>query len=107
MTITTTGAADTIVSAQTNIVINAAPPTSYTVKDEGQGKITAVDAGGAFIMIGTKKIVWSPATQIIVNTPNGELHAIDNSVKVGMRAQWKGLRNKDTNTVLATKLEIN
>jgi hypothetical protein len=46
-------------------------------------------------------------TVVIVNTPDGAKPVIDSFVKVGMKAQWKGLRDKATNTVLTSKLEIN
>lgn len=72
---------------------------------ENKGKITAIGPGCLFV--GPKKLIWDANTIIIVNTPDGELHVIDSFVKVGMRVQWRGLRDKATNTVLTTKLEVN
>ena len=36
-----------------------------------------------------------------------ERHVLDSFVKVGMKVQWKGLRDKATNTVLTSQIEIN
>lgn len=58
-------------------------------------------------MVGTKKLIWNTETKIIVTTPNGELQVINSFVKIGMKVQWKGLRDNATNTVLTSKLEIN
>lgn len=58
-------------------------------------------------MVGTKKLLVGPSTTIIVNTPNGTRNVIDSFVQPGMKVQWKGLRDKATNTVLLTKIEIN
>ena len=92
------------VSASPTLSIKPAP-AHYTIKDESQGKITGIGAG--FILVGTKKIAWNATTTIIVNKPTGSVSVIDTFVKVGMRAQWKGLRDAATNTVMASKLEIN
>lgn len=83
----------------------AAGVSSYTVPDEGRGKITAV--GADYLMVGPKKLVWNAGTRITVNTSNGGLHTVTSFVKVGMKAQWKGLRDQATNTVLTSRLEIN
>lgn len=82
-------------------------PGNYTTSDQGKGKITAIDPNLGYVMVGSKKLVWDASTIIIVNTPNGELHVVDAFVQVGMKVQWKGLRDKTTNTVLTTKIEIN
>ena len=78
---------------------------NYTAPDESQGKITALGAG--YLMVGGKRLIWNASTKITVNMPDGEIHVVDGSVKVGMKVQWKGLRDKATNTVLAGQLEIN
>jgi len=94
-------------SASPTLTIKPAPAPvgNYTVKDEGQGKIGSVAPD--YIQVGTKKLIWNASTTIIVNTPNGKKTVIDAFVKPGMKAQWKGLRDKSTNTVLTSKLEIN
>lgn len=95
-------------TASANLTLTIAPATTtssnYTIKDEGKGKITAIGAG--YVMVGSKKLIWNSSTVIIVNTPDGVRSVIDSFVKVGMVAQWKGLRDK-TKTVLTSKLEIN
>jgi hypothetical protein len=80
---------------------------NYTVVDESKGKITAIGPNFSYLMVGTKKLIWDASTYIIVNTPNGERHVIDGFVTVGMRVQWKGLRDRATNTVLTSQIEIN
>jgi len=92
------------VSATATLAINPAP-ASYTIRDESKGKISAIGAG--YLMVGAKKLIWNSSTTIIVNTPNGVRSVIDSFVKVGMKVQWKGLRDAATNTVLTSKLEIN
>lgn len=95
-------------STSASITINAPPPppsTNYTLKDEGKGSITAL--GNGYLMVGTKRLIWDAKTALTVNTPQGDRHVIDGSVKVGMKAQWKGLRDKNTNTVLTSQLEVN
>ncbi len=87
------------------LTIDPAPAGNYTAPDEGLGKITAI--GADYVMIGAKKLIWNGSTSIKVNTANGPLNSITSFVKVGMKAQWKGLRDKATNTVLTAKLEIN
>ena len=88
------------------MTINPAPiPPNYTIADEGKGKITAV--GADYLMVGAKKLIWTASTRITVNTPSGALHTVTSFVKVGMKVQWKGLRDKAINTVLTTKVEIN
>lgn len=105
-TITATDAAGAVSTVPATVTINpAAIPPSYTISDEGKGKITAV--GADYLMVGAKKLIWNASTRITVNTPNGGLHTVTSFVKVGMKAQWKGLRNKATNTVLTSQLEIN
>lgn len=104
LTITITDSLGASASASPTLTVKPAP-ASYTIVDEGKGKITALGAG--YLMVGTKKIIWDSKTVIIVNTPKGPRSVIDSYVKVGMRVQWKGLRDAATNTVLASKVEIN
>lgn len=96
-------------SAQTlSLTVDPAAPSTYTIKDESKGKITAIGPNAGYLMVGTKKLIWNSSTRIIVNTPNGALSVIDPAtVKVGMRVQWKGLRDRLTNTVLTSQLEVN
>jgi hypothetical protein len=63
--------------------------------------------GSDYLMVGRKKLIWNAGTVILVNTPDGELSTITSFVQPGMKVQWKGLRDKATNTVLTNKLEIN
>lgn len=109
VTITATDEAGASASTQLTITVAAppAPSGNYTIRDESKGKITAIAPDRSYIMVGTKKLIWDASTFIIVNTPGGELHVIDTFVKVGMRVQWKGLRDKATNTVLTSQLEVN
>lgn len=104
LTVTATDATGTRASSSPTLTINPAA-ANYAIKDEGQGKITAVGAG--YLMIGGKKLIWGASTVIIVNTPDGEKRVIDSFVKPGMVAQWKGRRDKTSNTVLTSKLEVN
>lgn len=104
--LTATDAAGATVSASATLSI-AAGSGSYTVVDEGRGKITAIGPNGSYLMVGGKTLIWDSSTRIIVNTPNGERNVIDGFVTVGMKVQWKGLRDKATNTVLTRQLEIN
>lgn len=98
--------ADNSATATTTVNPASTPaPGNYTVKDEGQGKITEV--GQDYVKVDTKTLIWSATTTLIVNTDNGTLHVVDSFVRVGMKVQWKGLRDKATNTVLTSKLEIN
>ncbi|MBI1765514.1 MAG: putative Ig domain-containing protein [Acidobacteria bacterium] len=105
VSLTATDAVGVAQSVTTTLVVNPAPPGNFTIKDEGQGRITALGAG--YLMVGTKKLIWNASTKITVNTPSGELHVIDGFVKVNMRVQWKGLRDNATNTVLTSQLEVN
>ena len=102
VTLTATDGTGTTLTSVVTLTIN---PANFTIRDEGQGTITA--RGADYLMVGAKKLIWNASTKIIVNTPNGELHVIDNFVKVGMRVQWKGLRDNATNIVLTSKLEVN
>lgn len=102
--LTATDAAGVSQTASATIVINPAA-TNYTIKDEAIGKISSLGSG--FVMVGAKKLVWDANTTIIVNTPAGTRNVIDSFVKVGMKVRWKGLRDKATNTVLTSKMEIN
>ena len=106
LTITAVDSVGAAASATASLAI-VAGSSNYTVADEGSGKITAIDPAGHYLMVGGKKLVWTSATRITVNTPNGVRQVIDSFVKVGMRVQWKGLRDKSTNTVLTSQLEIN
>lgn len=105
LTITITDSLGQTASASPTLTINPAAATNYTIRDEGKGKITAIGAG--YLLVGTKKLIWDSNTVITVNTPQGERSVIDSFVKVGMKVQWKGLRDKTTGTVLTSKLEIN
>lgn len=109
VTLVATDAAGQTSSSQVTLTIAPAPAPSgnYTVKDEAAGKITAVDLARGFLMVGAKKLIWNDATRIVVNTPDGERHVIDGFVQVGMKVQWKGLRDRATNTVLTSQIEIN
>lgn len=105
-TVTVTAIDSVGATASANLTLTVAPaPTSFTIRDEGKGKITAV--GADYLMVGAKKLIWNASTRITVNTPDGELHAVTSFVKVGMKAQWKGLRDQATNTVLTSRIEIN
>ena len=93
-------------SASRSVTLTIDPaPGNYTISDEGKGKITAIGPG--YLMVGSKKLIWNAATRITVNEPAGEVHMIDSFVQVGMKVQWKGLRDKSTNTVLTSQLEVN
>lgn len=94
-------------TASSTLGLTVAAGGSYTVTDEGRGRITYVDPGYGYLMVGTKKLIWDASTVIIVNTPTGERHVVDGFVTAGMKVQWKGLRDKATNTVLTRRLEIN
>lgn len=109
VTLTATDTATaTTTTATVTLTIAPRPSTgSYTAKDEGSGRITAIDPNGTYVMVGAKKLIWDAATRIVVNTPSGELHVVDSHVTIGMKVQWKGLRDKATNTVLTSQLEIN
>lgn len=94
--------------ASVSLTINAPPsqpPGNFTISDESKGKITAI--GNGYLMVGRKRLIWTAATFIKVNTPDGELHSITEFVKAGMKVQWKGLLDKATNTVLTSSLEVN
>lgn len=80
-------------------------PASYTIADEGKGRITAVGSG--YLMVGSKKLIWNSTTLITVNKSTGDVHVIDGFVQAGMKVQWKGMRDKNTNTVLTSQLEVN
>jgi len=110
VTLTATDAAGTVATAQATVTINAAPVSTggnYTIEDESSGKITAIAPDLSYLMVGTKKLIWNSATHIQVNTNDADLHTVTSFVKVGMLVQWKGLRDKATNTVLTSQLEIN
>lgn len=105
VTLTATDAAGAAASVPVPVVIGVGG--SYTVKDEGQRKITAIAPDNSYLMVGSKKLIWDASTRIVVNTPDGESHVIDSYVKVGMKVQWKGFRDPSTNTVLTSQLEVN
>ena len=103
-TLTATDAVGVTAAVSFTLTINSAP-ANFTVPDEAKGKITAVAAD--YLMVGGKKLIWNANTKINVNTPNGVIHVVNSFVKKGMKVQWKGLRDKATNTVLTSQLEIN
>jgi len=106
--LTATDATKAAVSVTVNLVIAAAATSgNYTIEDESSGKITAIAADYSYLMVGAKKLIWNAATHIQVNTDAVDLHTVTSFVKVGMLVQWKGLRDKTTNTVLTSQLEIN
>ncbi|MFN8422729.1 MAG: Ig domain-containing protein [Anaerolineae bacterium] len=105
LTITATDAVGAAATAQVALLVNQGG--SYTVKDESKGKITAIDPNYTYVMVNAKKLLVTPSTFVIVNTPDGERHVLDSFVQVGMKVQWKGLRDKATNTVLTSQIEIN
>lgn len=106
VTLTATDAAGSVATAQATLTINSAPG-NYKTPDEGKGKISAIGPNYSYLMVGSKKLVWNASTKITVNTPNGEQHVINSFVQVGMKVQWNGLRDKATNTVLTSQLEVN
>ncbi|HZT29283.1 MAG TPA: Ig domain-containing protein [Bryobacteraceae bacterium] len=101
----TVSAVDSVHATAVQVLALTVNPSPYTVRDEGQGKITAV--GADYLMVGKKKLIWNANTRITVNTPSGEIHVINSFVRVGMKVQWKGLADKTTNTVMTSQLEIN
>ena len=106
--LTATDATGVSASATVTLTIGAARTTgNYTIEDESSGKITAVAPDYSYLMVGTKKLIWNAATHIQVNTNSVDLHVVNSFVKPGMIVQWKGLRDKTTNTVLTSQLEIN
>lgn len=107
VTVSVTDSMSTSTTASLGLTIAPDQSGSYTVKDEARGKITAIDPNGTFLMVGNKKLIWDANTRITVNTEAGELHVIDSHVQVGMKVQWKGLRDRATNTVLTSQLEVN
>lgn len=81
----------------TSMTVKPAPTVgNYTVKDEGRKKITAF--GDHYVFVGTKKIIWNSTSSYTLNAAQ---------IKVGMIAEWKGLRDKATGIVLAKSLVIN
>jgi hypothetical protein len=104
LNVTVTDSLGQTVSASPSLTVNPAA-SSYSIKDESKGKITAIGAG--YLLVGSKKLIWDKNTIIIVNTPSGAVSVIDSFVKVGMKVQWKGLRDPATSTVLTNKIEIN
>jgi len=104
LTVTVTDALGTSVSGQLSLAIDPSP-SNYTIRDESKGKINAL--GPNYLMVGSKRLIWDSKTLVIVNTPSGTRSDIDSFVKVGMKIQWKGLRDPATGVVLTTKIEIN
>ena len=104
ITITAVDSVGASTSKALSLTIDPAP-TSYTIVDEGKGRITAVGSG--YLMVGSKNLIWNSATLIIVNKSTGEAHVIDSFVQAGMKVQWKGMRDGSTNTVLTSQLEVN
>lgn len=112
-TLTATDSLGTAQQFNGSITIDAAPvvvPPStgnYTIKDESSGKISAV--GSDYVMVGSKKLIWNSATVFGQNTKAGKISVFNaRLIKLNMtKVQWKGLRDKATNTVLTSKIEIN
>jgi hypothetical protein len=105
--LTATDASGASAAATVTLTINPAASSNYTSQDEGKGKITAIAPDYTCLMVGSKKLIWNSATTIQVNTNSVDLHVVNSFVQVGMVVQWKGLRDKTTNTVLTNRLEIN
>jgi len=104
LTITVTDALGRTASASPALTINPAP-ANYSIRDEGQGRISAI--GADYLIVGSKKLVWNSSTFINVNeAPNGSRTVLGSFVKVGMKVQWKGLRDQATSTVSMSKVEI-
>ena len=98
VSLTATDSVGTAVVVTLTLLINPAPVANFTVKDEGQGRVTEV--GADYIRVGNKIIKFGPTT--ILNIDD---HA--KAIYVGDQAEWKGLRDKTTAIVLASKIEIN
>jgi hypothetical protein len=96
LAVTATDSLGVSATAQLSLTVDPAAST-YTIKDEGRGRISAVGAG--YIKVGAKTIKYDSTTTLKLNYVA--------AIKVGMRAQWKGLRDPRTRTVLASQLEIN
>jgi hypothetical protein len=97
-----------------SITINAAtvvtPPTgNYTVADESIKPTPISAVGSNYVMVGSKKLIWNSATSFAQNTSAGKIKVFNASlIKLNItKVQWKGLRDKTTNTVLTSKIEIN
>jgi hypothetical protein len=86
------------VSATGSLSLTIDPASSsYTIKDEGKGKITAF--GDGYVKVKAKTIRYDSTTWFKLNNAA--------AIKVGMIAQWKGLRDRKTGIVFAQRLEIN
>jgi hypothetical protein len=70
--------------------------SSYTVRVEGKGRITAVENG--YIKVGAKTIKYDSTTILKLNYAA--------AIQAGLTAQWKGLKDRRTGIIFATKLEI-
>lgn len=105
VTVSATDAVGATASAQ--LPLTVAQGGNYTIKDESKGKITAIAPDRSYLLVGSKKLIWNASTLITVNTPSGPRTVIDSFVTVGMKVQWKGLRDAATNTVLTSQLEVN
>ena len=96
LTVTATDSAGASTTASLTLTVDPASST-YTIPDEGMGRITGVGKG--YIKVGKKTIKYDSTTVLKLNYVT--------RIKVGMTAQWKGFRDPRTGVVLATKLEIN
>jgi hypothetical protein len=103
VTLTATDAAHASATAQVSVTIN--PALRFTIPDEGAGLISAVAPN--YLMVGSKKLVWNSSTRIVVHTPSGIRKVIGSFVQPGMKVDWKGLRDKTSNTVMTSWLEVN
>lgn len=104
----TVQAVDNVGAKATSLLaLSVATGGNYTVPDEGKGKITAIDPNFTYVMAGKTKLLVDSSSNIVVNTPDGERHVIDSFVQVGMKVQWKGLRDRATDRVLVNRIEIN
>ncbi len=78
-----TGTLNTVSGCYATVITVKPAPTvgNYTVKDESR-----------------KKIIWNTNTLYTLNAKQ---------IKVGMIVEWKGLREKATNIILAKSMVIN
>jgi hypothetical protein len=90
---TVTSLATLVVKAAPVVVVP--PVANYTVKSEGAGLITAV--GVNTITVGKTVIVYNAQTTIKLNDRK--------TLKIGTRVEWKGLADKVSGNVLASKIE--
>jgi hypothetical protein len=92
--ITYTGTLDSIGSCHaTSMTVK--PKVTYSIKDNGQGKISAF--GDHFVEVLGKRIIWDANTAYTLKLP---------AIKIGRTAVWQGKRDAATGIVLASKLTI-